>query len=400
MSTNRESGPQRHRITEKPGWLCVSVTLWRVTAAFAIAAGLCLLGSYAYVGVSAQQGAPRYKVDADWPKRPLPNKWFMGGITGLDVDKDDNVWVLNRPADLDDTENYATLSPPSAECCVAAPTIVAFNPQGDLIASFSAQQGHGMLVDRDGNVWIGSDRVRKYSKDGKPIGEIGRVPENQPPGKDAAGVVAFRAKYPPTSPLIVGGLEEIRADEDRRELYAIDSYLGGRVLVYDMSTLQFKRGWGAYGKPLADISTSTAPRQFDVTAPAKDFLGHVTLNVARDGTVYAADRQSNRIQVYTREGKFLKEFFLATSTLDRGSAGGIAFSADPQQRQMFISDIQNNTIWFLNREDGKVLGRIGSTGNYAGQFHGLHMIATDSKGNIYTGEVQAGERVQRFVPVN
>ena len=61
---------------------------------------------------------------------------------------------------------------------------------------------------------------------------------------------------------------------------------------------------------------------------------------------------------------------------------------------------QNNTIWILNRQDGTVLGRIGSTGNWAGQFHGLHMIATDSKGNIYTGEVQAGERVQKFVPAN
>ena len=116
--------------------------------------------------------------------------------------------------------------------------------------------------------------------------------------------------------------------------------------------------------------------------------------------MYAADRPSNRIQVFTREGKYLREFFIATETLDRGSAGGVAFSSDPQQRHLFISDIQNNTIWILNRTDGKLLGRIGSTGNWAGQFHGLHMIATDSKGNIYTGEVQAGERVQRFVPVN
>jgi len=350
------------------------------------------------IALQAQDGGPRYKVDADWPKRPLPNKWFFGGITGLDVDSNDNVWVLSRPADLDETENYATLKPPTAECCVAAPTIVAFNPAGDVIASFSAQQGHGMVVDRQGNVWIGSDRVRKYTRDGKQIGEIGRVADRQPPGKDVEGVKAFRAKYPPTTPLIVGGLEELRTDDDRKEIYVIDSYLGGRVLVYDMDTMQLKRGWGAYGKPLADISAGPGGR-YDPKAPAKDFLGHVTLNVARDGTVYAADRPSNRIQVFTREGKYLKEFFIATETLERGSAGGVAFSADPQQRYMFISDIQNNTIWILNRQDGKLLSRIGSTGNWAGQFHGLHMIATDSKGNIFTGEVQAGERVQKFVPV-
>jgi len=348
------------------------------------------------IGITAQEGGPQYKVDADWPKRPLPNRWFLGGITGLDVDHQDNVWVLNRPADLDETENYAALNPPTAECCVAAPTIVAFNPAGEVIASFSAPQGHGMVVDRQGHVWIGSDRIRKYTREGKQVGEIGRVPESQPPGKDVEGVKAFRAKYPPSTRLIVGGLEELRLDEERRELYAADSYLGGRILVYDMDTLQFKRGWGAYGGPLADI---VGGGRYDPNAPARDFLGHLTLNVARDGLVYAADRPSNRIQVFTREGKYLKEFFVATATLDRGSAGGVAFSADAPQRHLFISDIQNNTIWILDRQDGKVLGRIGSTGNWAGQFHGLHMIATDSKGNIYTGEVQAGERVQKFVPV-
>jgi len=82
-----------------------------------------------------------------------------------------------------------------------------------------------------------------------------------------------------------------------------------------------------------------------------------------------------------------------------GSAGGVGFSPDAQQRFLYISDLSNNTIWFLNREDGKVLGQMGSMGENGGQFFGLHMIAVDSKGVIYTGEVFAGERVQRFIPV-
>ena len=367
----------------------------------AVVAGVAVIGAVAvsYVPLDAQ-GGPRYRFDHEWPKVPLPNKWAMGGVTGLDVDKDDNIWVLTRPRDLDNTENYATLNPPTAECCVAPPAVIAFNQQGDVIASFEAEQGHGMTVDREGNVWVGSDRVRKYSRDGKQIGEIARVPDRQPPGKDAAGLAAFRAKYPPETPQIVGGLEELRADDAAREIYVVDNYMNGCILVFDMDTLRFKRGWGAYGKPLADISRTPTSDYDPKAPPSKDFVGHVTLNVSNDGMVYAADRQGNRIQVYTKEGKFLKEFFLATWTLERGSAGGIDFSADSGQRHMFISDIQNNTIWILNREDGKVLGRIGSAGNNGGQFHGLHMIATDSKGNIYTGEVQAGERVQRFVPVS
>jgi hypothetical protein len=219
-------------------------------------------------------------------------------------------------------------------------------------------------------------------------------------GGNAAALAAFRAKYPPDSKMVVGGIEEVRTDDAAREIYVLDNYLNGRVLVFDMDTLAFKRGWGAYGKPLSEISTTPITTYDPKAPPAKDFVNHVTIQISRDGLVYAADRRACRIQVFTKEGRFLKEFFVATETLNRGSAGGIAFSGDPQQRYMFISDISNNTIWILNREDGKLLGRIGSAGDNGGQFHGLHMIATDSRGNIYTGEVQAGERVQRFLLQN
>jgi sugar lactone lactonase YvrE len=114
--------------------------------------------------------------------------------------------------------------------------------------------------------------------------------------------------------------------------------------------------------------------------------------------VYAADRVANRIHVTTKEGKFVREFILAPGTGIGGSTGGVGFSPDPQQRYLYISDLTNNTIWFLNREDGKVVGRLGSMGENAGSFFGLHMIAVDTEGYIYTGEVFAGQRVQRFVP--
>ena len=108
---------------------------------------------------------------------------------------------------------------------------------------------------------------------------------------------------------------------------------------------------------------------------------------------------ANRIQVFTKEGKFLKEFPLATYTGAGGSAGGVMFSPDRDERLLYISDLTNNHIWFLNREDGKVLGQMGQMGQNGGEFFGLHMEAVDSKGVLYTGEVFAGERVQRFLPV-
>ena len=388
------------------------------------------------VGVEAQgQRSPQYLFDPAWP-RPLPNKWKIGGITGLAVDKDDNVWVLNRPNDLTEIELHAERTPPLADCCVRPPSMIHFNRQGDVIGSFDAPQGHGMDVDSKGFVYIGQDTVRKYDPaTGTVVAQAPRAPDREggaagappprlpgrgsqgpvigfltPPGgrgqptpeaaaKTAAARAAFRATYPPTTPMIVGIIEEIRIDESANEIYAADSYLGGRVMVFALDTLAFKRGWGAYGKPLSQISTDEADRAYTPGGPMpKEFRGHLTLNVSSDGLVYAADRNANRLHVTTREGTFLKEFVLAPTTGAGGSTGGVAFSPDPQQRHLFISDLTNNHIWFLNRTDGTIVGRMGTMGENGGQFFGLHMIAVDSTGNIYTGEVFAGERVQRFVP--
>jgi DNA-binding beta-propeller fold protein YncE len=402
--------------------------LW--TAALLILAG---------TGVLLAQTAPRYVFDPAWPK-PLPNKWKMGGVTGLAVDKDDNVWVLNRPNDLRDLELYAELTPAPADCCTRPPSMIHINRAGDVIGSFDAPQGHGMDVDSQGFVYIGQDTVRKYDpKSGKVVGEIARVPEREGGGggggrgqgarvpgrggpgpggtfpapagrgqadpaaqeKQRAAVAAFRAKYPPTTPQIVGQIEEIRIMEADNDIYVADSYLGGRVMVYDFKTLAFKRGWGAYGKPLAQISVNDADHDYTPNGPMpKDFAGHLTLNVSNDGFVYAADRNANRIHVTDKQGTFIKEFIVAPQTGIGGSTGGVAFSPDAQQRTLFISDLTNDTIWFLNRADGKVIGRMGSRGENGGQWFGLHMIAVDSQGNVYTGEVYNGERVQRFVPAD
>src|ERR1700674_5408300 len=142
--------------------------LWAkaVAVALVVSCGLVLPA-----GSKAQtQQVPRYKFDPDWPKLPLPNKWWMMGVTGMYVDKDDHIWVLTRPRDINNTQNYAQLNPPTAECCIAPPTVIEFDTQGNVINSWDAPQGHGMMVDKAGFVWIGSDTVRKYNgKDGKLI---------------------------------------------------------------------------------------------------------------------------------------------------------------------------------------------------------------------------------------
>src|SRR5882757_4527755 len=145
---------------------------------FAVAAGFCLLVLCLAVGAQTPS-APKFKFDPDWPK-PLPNKWKMGGVTGLAVDKDDNVWVLNRPNDLTDIELHAELAPPIADCCVRPPSMIHIDKNGNVIGSFDAPQGHGMDVDSKGFVYSGQNTVRKYdSKTGKVVGEVPRVPERE-----------------------------------------------------------------------------------------------------------------------------------------------------------------------------------------------------------------------------
>ena len=132
------------------------------------------------------QNAPKYKVDADWPK-PLPNKWKMGGVTGLAVDKDDNVWVHDRPNDLTDIELEAELTPPIADCCVRPPSMIHIDKEGNVIGSIDPPQGHGMAVDSKGFIYLGNvvngmGNVRKYDpKTGALVAELPRAPE-MPPG--------------------------------------------------------------------------------------------------------------------------------------------------------------------------------------------------------------------------
>ena len=412
----------------------------RVHAA-AMMAVACAAGVYVSIGAQGQT-APRYKYDPDWPQ-PLPNKWKLGGVIGLGMDQDDNVWVYHRPTDLTSLELEAELG--VSDCCVRPPSMIHISREGRILGSFDAPQGHGMDVDDTGFAYLGQDTVRKYdTRTGKLVGEIARTPErpggivNQPatiaprtPGRggpspltrfllpphgpapappetaeQAKANAAFFAKYPPSTPMIVGTIEEIRVDEAHDEIYVTDNYLDGRVLVFDLGTLAFKRGWGAYGKKLADISPAHADHEWVGTTPPKEFQGHLTVGISRDGFVYATDRAADRVQVMTREGKFVREFVFAPpgtkrgETGSRGVAGGVTFSADREQKYLYVADMKNNTIWFVNRADGTVLGRYGSMGEQGGQFFGLELAATDSRNNIYTGEVFAGERVQRLVPAD
>jgi DNA-binding beta-propeller fold protein YncE len=354
------------------------------------------------VGTAAQgQGLPSYKVDPFWPKQ-LPNNWIMGQVGGMAVDKDDHIWVFQRPRSNTVDELSAAQNPPLAQCCKAAPSVLVFDKDGNLLKSWGGPghvpnwpvSEHGIAVDKAGNVWLsgnfqetkdtlGDREILKFSNDGKLLMTIGHSAKG-PDNNQETGYVSR------VSSMVI--------DEDAHELYAADGYGNRRVIVFDTETGKFKRGWGAYGIPLSQIDNGPLPPYDPAAPPAKQFLGPVhCIRISNDGFVYVCDRTGDRIQVFTKQGKFVKEFFVSPKTLGNGAPWTLSFSNDPQQKYMLVGDGRNNVIWILNRDDGKVAGSFGHNGRNAGQFHWVHQAVVDSQGNLYTGEVDTGKRIQKFI---
>ena len=184
-------------------------------------------------------------------------------------------------------------------------------------------------------------------------------------------------------------------DPKTNELYVADGYGNHRVIVFDADTGKYKRHWGAYGhKPNdADLGpyNPNAP-------PAQQFRNPVhCAMLSNDDLVYVCDRVNDRIQVFHPDGTFVKEAFIEKQTLGSGSVWDIAFSQDPQQKFLYVADGENDRVHIVDRESLEVLTTFGEGGRQPGEFYGVHSIATDSKGNIYTTETYRGQRVQKFV---
>jgi hypothetical protein len=93
----------------------------------------------------------------------------------------------------------------------------------------------------------------------------------------------------------------------------------------------------------------------------------------------------------------VKEFAVAPETRGIGSTWDIDLSADRPQTYLYTADGENNLVWMLLRQSGEILGTLGRNGRSAGQFHWIHNLAVDAKGNLYTTEVDTGKRAQKFV---
>jgi hypothetical protein len=353
-----------------------------------------LLEQRAAAQAAATVQAPRFEVDPFWPK-PLPNHWLLGSTIGLGIDEQDHVWIVHRGAATlhERREMGAATNPKTAEeCCVPAPPVLEFDPAGNLVGHWGGPgngyewplSNHGITIDYKGNVWIGANdakdsQVLKFTKGGKFLMQVGR--QGQQGGSNDTKNF--------------GGAAKIFVDPKANEAYVADGYRNRRVAVIDADSGAFKRYWGAYGNKPDDTDIG---RYNPDAPPAQQFRTPVhCAEVSNDGFVYVCDRPNDRIQVFRRDGTFVKELFIARRTRGDGSVWDIAFSKDAQQKYLYVADGKNEKIYVVDRNTLEILTSFGDGGRQPGQFFGVHSIAVDSKGNIYTTETYEGKRLQKFV---
>lgn len=349
----------------------------------------------------------------------------------------------------------------STGCCVPAPSVLEFDREGNLLDAWGgpadpgfletncrAEDGcdwpareHGIFVDQNDFVYVsgngqdggarqqqglatypwapsfGDDsEVLKFTADGKFVYQIGEAGMEGPNSENIHG-----GPNGTPQPYLAA---DMSVDPKTNRLYIADGYGNRRILIVDAETGQYIGHFGAYGQnPVVD-DPSSGVADADVGPWAADYQAgnmkpmffrspmHCAV-VSNDGFLYACDRGNNRIQIFDLSaadlGKpcanpnaqpgvcgFVGEIHVAPQTVS-GTSGTAALSTDPGQTCLYVGDLANGTLYIVNRENLTELDRIGRPGRQAGEFHWLHTLAVDSLGNIYTGEVDSGQRVQKFL---
>jgi hypothetical protein len=278
-------------------------------------------------------------------------------------------------------------------CCKAAPVVIELDQNGKVVQGWGdkakeepekwPRNPHGIFVDHNDFVWVGTHmhhRVMKFTREGKLVMTIGEYDKN-------AGSNDTK---------LLGGPSGIWVDPKTNEVFISDGYRNRRVIVFDGATGAYKRHWGAYGKAPTDDSL---PAYDPAGPPSASFRSPMhAVVIARDGLVYTADRANDRIQVFRKSGEYVTEAFVAPETRIMGSVWDLQLSPDSAQTWLYVPDGANRTVRILRRADLSIVGSFGHPGRMAGAFDWVHSIAGDSRGNLYTGEVNTGNRVQRWVP--
>jgi len=319
---------------------------------------------------------PIFEVDRSWPK--VPPQWKLGDASSIAIDARDNVWVLHRPR---------TLKPEQA--AMAAPPVIVFDTAGNYIKAWGGvgngyewpEREHGIHIDYKGFVWLGGnscptnglpglkpvadDQLLKFTQDGKFVMQIGRSNQSK-------GNADTRNLHRPA---------DVWIDPKSNELFVADGYGNHRVAVFDADSGVFKRMWGAFGnQPMDDDNCQVVtPASFSNPGPQQFSIVHA-VRVANDGTVYVADREYRRVQMFTKDGKFLKQLVRNSAPFARD----LALSPDADQQFLYVGG--GTGIFVVDRKTLEIVGNV----QPAGIIGAGHQIATDSKGNLYIAQTVSG----------
>jgi DNA-binding beta-propeller fold protein YncE len=328
-------------------------------------------------------GVPMFQPDSSWPK--VPAKWKLGDASSIGIDARDHVWVLHRPRTL-----------PADQLSMAAPPVIVFDGAGNFIQAWGGpgsgyewpEREHGIHIDNKGFVWIGGnncparglaglkpvgdDQLLKFTQAGKFVMQIGHSSES-------TGNADTKNLRQPADAVVY---------RKTNELFVADGYGNHRVIVFDADTGQFKRMWGAFGNKPVDLDQCPPPSLNavpDGTGPQQFSIVHA-IRVSNDGLVYVADRENRRVQVFTTDGKFIKQLVKG----DAPFARDLALSPDPEQQFLYVGG--GMEIVVLDRKTLEVVESISGTGMLGGGHH----MATDSKGNIYVAATNRGLQKLEF----
>ena len=372
-----------------------------IASGIAIAAVLVITESHwpaaAQSGAKPAREAPKFQVDPAWPK--IPNGWVLGQVASAATDEQDNVWVLHRPRVV---RPGVKTGPPVMEFDAAGNYIQGWG--GDAPGYDWPKSEHGIYIDYKGFVWIGGqgddDSILKFTKAGKFVMQIGKGGHKKT-NQDTANFwrPADVFVYPKTN-----------------ELFVADGYGNKRIIVFDADTGAYKRMWGAFGNTPTDSPARTASegehrvdphhipaKEIDPKDPGPQQFSTVHgVKVSNDGLVYVSDRGGKRVQVFTVEGKYVTQAYVdrwceAPHCGNGHTVASTAFSSDPAQRFLYVASRSPERIWVYDRKTLQPLDSFGRPGVAPGEFYVLHHMTSDSKGNLYSSEVEDGRRIQKFV---
>lgn len=331
-----------------------------------------------------QTSAPEIQFDSIPDFLRLPPGMNFGEVPGVAVDSQKNIYVFSRSG----ATGGPAFGPTAAQ-------LLEFGPGGEFIREIGRDLygwsfAHSVRIDKDDNIWAidkGSDMIIKLNQAGRVQWVFGRRKES------ADGAEPWEHPNPP-QPARDGNFRQPTdvAWDSQGNIYITDGYINSRVAKYDRNG-DWVKSWGEPG---------TGPGQFRTPH---------AIAIDRNDNVYVGDRGNERVQIFSPDGKYLREWKIEippdfstravngptpTSGMSGvGAPNSLCITAGPNQ-VLFLGESTWPARIFKVTLDGKVLGVIGKSGRNLKQFSGGHALACPSENEIYVAE-SSNWRVQKLI---